>query len=318
MGMNIVKALVILVVLIGHAVCVHAQVVNKVVAVVNSEIITQQDVDQLLAVLYAQQVQAYKGDELLEQMEKAKKDILKRMIEDKLILSRAKELGVKVSEDDVDAKLELIKSGFPSEEAFQETMEMQGITVSDLKARYRDQIMMKKIINFEIKSKVSVLPSEIAEYYEKRREEFKQDEKYKVGHILVKAVDDVGFELAKVEEQDIYDKLEDGQDFAALAKKYSQGPNKEQGGDMGYIGRGEMLEELDEVIFELGEGEFSRPVKSRVGYHIFKVEKIKHSGYFSLEDTKVRIEQVIFQEKLKEKLDEWLAELRTGAYISIK
>ncbi len=316
--MNIVKIFVMLVVLIGLAACVQAQVVNKVVAVVNNEIITQHDVDQLLAVLYAQQVQEYKGDELLERMEDSKKDILKRMIEDKLILSRAREMGVNVSEDDVDAKLELIKSGFPSEEAFQKTMQMQGITVSDLKARYRDQIMMKKIINFEIKSKVSVLPSEIAEYYEKHREEFKQDEKYRVRHILIKAEDDVGFELARVEAQDIYDKLMDGQDFAEIAKKYSHGPNKEQGGDMGYIGRGEMLEELDRVIFELREGEFSSPVKSRVGYHIFKVEKIKHSGYFSLEDVKVGIEQVIFQKKLKEKLDEWLVELRTGAYISIK
>lgn len=316
--MRKLKNITLLALFLIYPLCAEAQVVNKVVAVVNDEVVTQQDVDQLLAVLYAQQVQAYSGDELLEKMEGLKKDILKQIIEDKLILSRAKELNVKVLDEDIDDKLEFIKDSFPSEDAFYETLQTQGITVANLKGRYRDQIMMKKIVNFEIKSKVSVLPSEIAGYYEKHREEFKQDTKYRVRHILIKAKDEVDFELAEVETQGIYDKLKDGYGFAMAAKEYSQGPNREQGGDMGYIGQGEMLEELDRAIFELEPGEFSNPIKSSIGYHILKVEDVKYSGYFSLEQVKEDIEKHLFQKELKEKLEEWLAELRSEAYISIK
>ena len=314
------KKVVFLVLFLIQAVCaeVGAQLVNKVVAVVNDEVITQQDVDQLLSVLYAQYVQAYKGDELLKKMEEVKKDLLRQMIEDKLILSRAKELDVKVTAEDIKNKLAHIKAGFSSEKDFYNMLETQGITVANLKDRYRDQIMMKKLVDFEIRSRVSVLPSEATEYYEKHRQEFRHGGEYKVRHILIKAGDDMGFDLAKIEIGRLHNRLKNGKDFAGLAKEYSQGPNKEQGGAMGYIERGEMLEELEEAIFSLGVGDFSEPVKSEVGYHIFKVEDARHLGYFSLEDAQKGIKMMLFQKKFREKLDEWIAELSKEAYISIK
>ena len=177
---------------------------------------------------------------------------------------------------------------------------------------------MKKLVDLEVKSKVMVLPSEITEYYEKHRLEFRQDERVRLRHILRKAEDGVSFELAKVEIQDIYTKLKQGKDFSELAKTYSQGTNKEEGGDMGYIKRGDMLEVIDRIIFSLSPGEISKPVRSKVGYHIFKVEDVKYSGYLSLDDVHNDIKKMLFQRKFKKKLDEWVAELRSKAYISIK
>ena len=296
----------------------YGQVVNKVVAVINNEVITRQDVNQLLAVLYAQYVQEYEAGELLDKMEEAKKDILIQMIEDRLILSYAKKLNIRVLEEEIDRKLESVKDGFPSEEVFYNTIETQGITIADLKNRYKDQVMMKKVLDFEVKSRIAVLPSEISEYYEQHREDFKLDEKYKVRHILIKAASEVDFELAKVEIEGVYKKLREGEDFAKLASLYSQGPNKDKGGDMGFIGKSEMLEELDQVIFNLKPGESSGPIKSKIGYHLLKIEDITHSGYLSLEDVQGNIKARIFQKKFKEKLNEWLGKLRSEAYISIK
>ncbi|MFH1854314.1 MAG: peptidylprolyl isomerase [Candidatus Omnitrophota bacterium] len=295
-----------------------AQLVNKVVAVINDEIITQQDVEHLLAILYAQYVQGYKSDELIAKMEEARKDILKQMIEDKLILSRAKELNIRVRDEEVKDKLNYIKSDFPSEEAFTDTLMTQGITISDLNNRYRDQILMKKVVDFEVRSKVNVLPSEITEYYEKHREDFKLNERRRARHILIKAENDVTYELSKVEIEDIRDNLKQGQDFAELAARYSQDPNREQGGDMGYVKKGEMLPELENVIFNLKPGEFSEPVRSKIGYHIFKVEDITYSGYMSLEDVQGDVRALLFQQKMRKKLNEWLADLRSKAYIDIK
>jgi len=295
-----------------------AQTVNKIVAVVNEEVVTQQDVDQLKTILYAQYAQEFKGNDLLKKMQEVEGNLLRQIIEDKLVLSRAKELNVRATDNEIEDKLKLIKSSFPSDEVFNETLMSQGVTVADLKDRYRDQIIMRKIVEFGVKSKVSVLPSDVTKYYEDHRQEFKIDEKYKVRHILIKADSDVDAELAKVETGDIYDDIVRGRDFAELAKEYSQGPHKEQGGDMGYLSRGTMLKELDDAIFLLKPGEFSPPIRSDLGYHIFKVEDATNSGYMSLDGAKQDIEKILFQKKFKEKLDEWLSELKAKAYISIK
>jgi peptidyl-prolyl cis-trans isomerase SurA len=296
----------------------EARIINQIIAVVNNEVITYEDVNQLLSVLYAQYVHAFEKEDLLDKMQEAKDNILKQMIEDKLILSRAKELNIRVSEDEVKEKLDYVKSAFPSEKEFYDMLSVQGITLMDLKDRYREQIMIKKLVNFEIRSKVDVLPSEISAYYTAHRQEFKRDEKNKVRHILIKADDDVSFELAKIEIRDIYDKITQGGDFSEAARQFSQGPNKETGGDMGYISRGQMLPELDNAIFSLNPGEISAPVKSKLGYHLFKVEDSAHSGFFSLEDTQSEIKKLLFQEKFKKKLEDWVSELKANAHIEIK
>ncbi len=310
--------IIISIALVMSAALSHAATINKFMAVVNDEVVTQQDVDQMLAVIYAQYSQEYQGDELLEKMEQVKKDILNQIIEDKLVLSRAKELNIKATESEVNERLDYIKNGFPSEEKFYETLKTQGITVANLKDRYRDQIMMKKLVDYEVKSRISVLPSEISSYYEKHRSQFREGDKYKVKNILIKAKDDVSFDLAKVEIEGIYNKLKAGENFDDLAMQYSQGPNAGKGGDMGYIEKGQMLEALDNAIFKLRPGEFSEPVKSEIGYHIFKVEDIQYGKQASPEETQKDIQMLLFQEKFKAKVSEWISGLKEKAYICIK
>ncbi|OIO32789.1 MAG: hypothetical protein AUJ70_04780 [Candidatus Omnitrophica bacterium CG1_02_40_15] len=317
-NMRKIKIILLSIIFIMFGALAQAAIVNKFVAVVNDEVITQQDVDQLLSVLYAQYSQEYKGDELLQKMEQVKKDILNQIIEDKLVLSRAKELGIKVTESEINERLDYIKKGFPSEKEFYETLETQGVTIANLKDRYRDQIMMKKLVDYEVKSKVSVLPSETSDYYEKHRSQFREGDKYRVKNILVKAKDDVSFELGKVEIDNVYNKLKEGGNFDDLAMQYSQGPNAEKGGDMGYIEKGQMLEVLDNAIFKLKPGEFSEPVKSEIGYHIFKLEDIKYGKQASLEDVQKDIQMVLFQDKFKAQVNEWLSGLKEKAYICIK
>ncbi len=251
-------------------------------------------------------------------MEEVKKNILNQIIEDKLILSRARALDIKVADSEINEKLDYIKKGFPSEDEFYKTLETQDVTVGTLKDRYRDQLLMKKIVDMEVKSRVSVLPSEINDYYEKHKEEFKRDEKYKVKNILIKATDEVSLELAKVEIDDIYNKLKEGQDFDELAKQKSQGPNAENGGDLGYIERGRMLEGLDDAIFKLKPGEFSGPIKSEIGYHVFKVEDIQYGRHLALDEVKKDIELLLFKEKFVVEIGKWINGLKSKAYISIK
>ena len=313
-----IKVIIILIALMTFGVFAQAETINKFVAIVNDEVITQQDVDQLLSVLYAQYSQEYKGDELLQRMEGVKKDILNQIIEDKLVLSRAKELGINVTESEISERLDYIKKGFPSEDEFYETLKTQGVTIANLKDRYRDQIMMKKLVDYEVKSRISVLPSEVSDYYEKHKIQLREGDKYRVKNILIKAKDEIGFELAKVEIDSIYAKLREGANFDDLARQYSKGPNAEKGGDMGYIEKGQMLEALDNAIFKLKPGNFSEPVKSEIGYHIFKVEDIKYGRQPDLEEAQKDIQVKLFQNKFKARVGEWLSGLKKKAYICIK
>ncbi len=295
-----------------------AEVVNKVVAVVNDEVITQQDVDELLAVLYAQYVHTYKMDELLKKMEEAKQTIVEQMIEDKLVLSRAKLIGLEVTDKEIEEKLQEVKDGFPSEEEFYNTIQTQGLTIQSLKNRYRDQILMRKAVEKEVRTKVDVLPNEITEYYQSHKEEFKQNKKVKVKNILLRAKDEIEFELARVQAEQIIERLKKGEDFEKLAEEYSQGPGASSGGDMGYIEKGQMIKELDEEVFSLNIGEISRPIKTDLGYHICKVEDIKYGGVLSLEEAYGQIYEKLFRMKFQQALKEWLEDLKKKAYISIK
>jgi peptidyl-prolyl cis-trans isomerase SurA len=313
-----IKIIIVSAALIAFGASAQAETINKFVAIVNDEVITQQDVDQLLSVLYAQYSQEYKGDELLQKMEEVKKDILNQIIEDKLVLSRAKELGIKITESEIEERLDYIKNGFPSEDEFYKALETQGVTIANLKDRYTDQIMMKKLVDYEVKSRVSVLPSEVSDYYEKHKNQLREGDKYRVKNILIKAKDEVSFELAKVEIDNVYAKLKEGTSFDELAMQYSKGPNAEKGGDMGDIEKGQMLEVLDNVIFKLKPGEFSEPVKSEIGYHIFKVEDIKYGRQPGIEEAQKDIQMMLFQNKFKAKVEEWLSGLKKKAYISIK
>ncbi len=317
-NIRVIKIIIISAALIALGALAQAATINKFVAIVNDEVITQQDVDQLLSVLYAQYNQEYKGDELLQKMEGVKKDILNQIIEDKLVLSRAKELDIKVTESEINERLDYIKKGFPSEDEFYKTLETQGVTIANLKDRYRDQIMMKKLVDYEVKSRISVLPSEVSDYYEKHKNQLREEDKYRVKNILIKAKDEVSFELAKVEIGNVYAKLKEGANFDELAMQYSKGPNSEKGGDMGYIEKGQMFEALDNAIFKLKPGEFSEPVKSEIGYHIFKVEDIKYGRQPGLEEAQKDIQMMLFQNKFKVKVGEWLSGLKKKAYICIK
>ena len=300
--------------------CLKAEIVDGIVAVVNNEVVTQAELNAILLPLYTQYKSTYSDEELLMKIDEAKKNILYKLIEDKLILQEAHKIGMPATDEEVAERLEQIKSQFSSSEEFKSALASQGLTVVDLKEKYREQIMIKKMVNREVRSRVSVTPIEIALFYEKNKDDFNLPAQVKVMTIMIRKSEadpeSNTDSLKKIKMIEL--KMAEGEDFTKLAREYSQDPSAVDGGDMGYINKGQMMKKIDEVIFSLQPGEISETIETPVGYHVFKIVEVKEAGAESFDEARMQIENYLFQEKAKERFDEWMTNLKENAYISVK
>ena len=300
--------------------CLKAEIVDGIVAVVNNEVVTQAELNAILLPLYTQYKSTYSDEELLKKIDEAKKNILYKLIEDKLILQEAHKIGMPATDEEVAERLEQIKSQFSSSQEFKSALASQGLTVVDLKEKYREQIMIKKMVNREVRSRVSVTPIEIALFYEKNKDDFNLPAQVKVMTIVIRKseadLESNTDSLKKIRMIEL--KMAEGEDFTKLAREYSQDPSAVDGGDMGYIGKGQMMKKIDEVIFSLQPGEISETIETPVGYHVFKIVEVKEAGAESFDEARMQIENYLFQEKAKERFDEWMTNLKENAYISVK
>jgi len=266
-----------------------AEVLDRVVAVVDKEIILLSELEAQIQ-LYALQNRIEISDENVA--DSLRKVFLDRMIEDKVLLVEAeRDTTINVTnkevEDALDTQIKNIRSQFPSEEAFLGQLRAEGMTLNGLKEQYRDevkkQLLKEKLIQKKL-SKVLVSSGEVMNFYEANRDSLPEKPAgVKLAHILIstepgQATVDSLYNYAQM----IRKKAAEGEDFALLAKTYSEDPSAEQGGDLGWFARGEMVPEFEKAAFALQPGEISDVVRSQYGFHIIKVtgrkgDKVKTS-----------------------------------------
>ncbi|MFA6321634.1 MAG: peptidylprolyl isomerase [Candidatus Omnitrophota bacterium] len=308
--------------LIGLSVCIpralYCELIDKVAIVVNDEIITDREIERQLAPLYAKYKTIYSGPKLIEMLEGAKQKVAQQMIEDRLLFSEAKKQNIEIDPKEIDAKVDEVIKNMGSREAFDRALLEQQITIKDLKEKYKQQILTRRVIDHKIGGTVIVTPVEIEAYYSKNVEEFQQPERIKLKNILVsirkypdpkKALD-----LAK----DILKRLKEGCDFDGLAKLYSDGPGAAEGGFMGYVKRGDLLPEIENAIFNIKPGEITGIVQSSLGYHIFKVEDKETPKVLPLPEVRREVEMAVYRKKTDAKIKGWLESLKKSAYIAFK
>ena len=301
----------------SHFPVASAEVVERIVAVVNDEIVTEQDLLIVMAPVAAQYRALYAGAELDERLKEMRIDFLQNVIEDKLILSEAKRKQVGVKDEEVDQTMTDIRNKFPSREAFLQSLEEQGLTEKKIWNRFRDQLMTQRLVAYEVKSRISVSPGDVNEYYKTHSDEFIEGDKVRLQQILVR-VGSRTEEEAKAFAESLIEQMKQGKSFEELAKAYSEGAEAKEGGEMGWVEKGQLLGEIDENVFALESGGVAPPIKSSLGYHIFRVVEKKQYSVKPLSEVRSKIMDVIFKRKLKERLESWLQTLKKNAYISIR
>lgn len=294
-----------------------AEVVERIVAVVNDEIVTERDLEVAMAPVLAQYRASYTGRELDERVRDVREQFEKKIIEDRLILSEAKRKQLIVKDEEVDEMMTEVRNKFPSRELFLKALEDQGTTEKKLWNRFKDQLMGQKLVNFEVKSKVSVSPGEVNEYYKQHPDEFTQGDRVRLGHILVR----IGArteEDALLQAERLLERIRGGEAFDEVARAHSEGAEAQDGGEMGWITKGQLMGEIDEKVFRLEQGQVTDPIKSSLGFHIFRVNERLQFSIRPITEVREDIQDRLFKRKLKERLDAWITELKKNAYISIR
>lgn len=253
-------------------------------------------------------------------MDEARREILNQMIEEKVIINAANDSDIKVSDQEVDEKIEEIKQRFNSEEEFIEAMNKQNLSIRSLKKDFREEILKSKLIDAEVKGKMNISFKEVDDYYQDHLNDFIEPEKVKAKTILIKPAEDTpeDWEETLAKANEIFSELEGGASFEDLAKQYSDDVSASKLGDMGFIDKGYMAKEIDEVLFSLTPQEFSQPVKTKLGYYIFEVEAKEPQTVAGLKEAEIKIKSILFVQKFNECFKKWIEELKRDTYISIK
>lgn len=292
----------------------HAQTTNRIVAVVNDEVITEADVTAYANALREERPDNAAPDSHSVEMQRV---VLRRLIEQRLILQEAKRAGIAVGTEEILERLDALRSRFDSDEAFERSLTESNLTKEQLKEKVREQLMVQHLIDAKVRSAVLVSPQEVAKELAVHPELAKEGDRIRVSHILVRVNEKRPEERARVRVKEIYQQVSTGGDFAALAKRYSEDPHAEDGGAMGWVAEGELMPELDVALATLKPGEYSRPIQTRLGYHLLKVEERQSVASLTAPEANTAVYQQIYQRKFQEAFGRWLDQLKRRAYIEL-
>ena len=269
------------------------------VATVNGVTITQDDFDKEMARVRSQFARS--GRSLREsQLPDIKNRVLETLINRELLYQESQNKGIKVEDAEVNQQVDILKKRFPKEDEFKAALLEMKISEAELKSQIRKGMAIQQFVDKDLVQDVKVSQKEVKDFYKNNPDMFKQSEQVKASHILIKVdtqADKSAKDQANKKIKEIQKKLEDGEDFAGLAKEYSEGPSNVNGGDLGYFERGRMVKPFEDAAFKLKPGEVSGMVETPFGYHLIKVVDKKPESVVSYENAKERIAQYLEQEK---------------------
>lgn len=293
-----------------------AKTLDKIVAVVNNEMISTFQLDK--AVVEALAKNPNQNQLTPAQFDQMKVQILNRMVNEKLLEQRTKELDLKVSEPELNGAIEdvQLKNGL-TRETLEKALAAQGLTMQEYRDRVKNEILRYKLLSREVNYKVLVTSSEVRDYYEKHLDEYTVEAKVQVNRISFKIPAGNEEELARFHKrvETSRDLLLNGEEFTKVLE--AQG-NSASGGNMGELVEADMAKPLQLALTGLKPGDVSKPLEMNGKIHLFQVLKrttVDDDPFTSVKD---EIEEKLKQEKTDLRFAEWQKELRNNAHVEIR
>lgn len=254
-------------------------------------------------------------DEVKANLPKLEEKALDQAIGAKLLLDRASELDVPVTAADIDAEVAKVVTQVGGEENFKKALEAQGITEIQFRKELEKGAKVNKLVEQACSGVADPTEDEVAKFYEAHKAEFVTPPQVLCQHILVKGSDDKALDKIK----EIRERIVSGKsDFAAEAKEHSDCPSGQEGGSLGWFGRGMMVPEFDKVAFEMKKGEVSGVVSTQFGYHIIYKADEKGGGEQTLVDVHDQVKDLLRHEARGRAMDAFVAELKANAKIEYR
>jgi peptidyl-prolyl cis-trans isomerase SurA len=294
-------------------------VVEDIVARVNDGIISRSDYDHALDDLNAT---AKQHNWTEAEVEAQKKDLLRDLIDNQLLLSKGKELDITGENETVRQLDELRKQNhLDTMEDLQKAAEQQGVSFEDFKASIRNRVITSQVIREEVGRRINISQADEQAYYEAHKSDFDRPEEVKLSEILIPTANpDDAAQVADAEKKanDLEAQLKAGKDFAAVAKAGSGGPTAAQGGEIGDFKRGQLAKVLEDQTFSLEPGKYTEPIRTKQGYVILKVDEHQAGGVAPFKDVEGEIQDRVGMTKMNPALRSYMRRLREEAYIDIK
>lgn len=299
-----------------------AEVIDRIIALVNDEVITLSELEEAGRLFFDQIRQSTTPEEREEKMKTARKEVLDRLIEDKLLEQEIKNRKIDVPERDVDLAVEeVMKKNRLSENDLKKALAKDGLTYSYYRQRVKLDLGKMRLVSREIKSKIVVKEEDLRKYYREHLGEFSDPLEVKLQQIFLPVPPGASAgEISALKENaaSIRERGVRGEDFGELVRKYSKGPEAEEGGVLGYFKKGELMAELEEIAFPLQPGVISELVQTPQGFHILRVLERKGGEPKPFAEVQYRIRDQITQTEGMKQFEEWLKTLKSKAYIEIR
>lgn len=292
-----------------------AETVDQVVATVDTEVILYSDlVGEVQPLLQDLHLRAGSTAQFEVERDRILREALDQAIERKILYREAVLSGFSITDKEVEERMQKVLESYESPEAFRRMLEEAGETMSDFRESLRKQILaislgMQRRRQFEEQAVVS--EAEARQYFEDHKGEFERPERVKVRRIFLGA-GEASAERATVRArlETLAEEADLGAEFAGLAKAHSEGPDAEGGGLVGWVARGDLVPELDEVVFSLSPGELSEVVETQWGFHLLLVDEHQEAGLASFDEARPGIERKLRARYADERYKKWISELR--------
>lgn len=307
-------------VFLGYDCALGAEICNRVVAVVNRDVITLHELNaKIKEVTGAEPAQL--ESEARDAFNDTRRKVLDMLIDEKIAQEKIKELGINVRPEQVDAAIERIKlDNKLTHENLTNWLKERGISFEKYRENVRGDLERMQLINFEVKSKIIIREEQIKQYYEEHPNEFASEGRVRLANIFLKyqePSDPEDVRSTELKAREIISLAKNGEDFSALARKFSQGPGAKDGGDLGFFKTSQLDRGLSKIVNGLPVGGVSEPIKRPAGIQIVKLVENQKSETKSYEDLKSAIYAILYREEINRRYTTWIKELREKAYTKI-
>jgi peptidyl-prolyl cis-trans isomerase SurA len=308
----------------ARAQATKGSIVEEIVARVNNQIITLSDYQKAQAGLKqeaAQDCPNCSPMQLQGEVEKKQKDLLRDMIDQQLLIERAKDMDVSV-ETDLVKRLDDVRkqNNLGTLEELEKAVESQGIVWEDYKTQLRNQLLTQEVIRREVGGRMNIGNDEIKKYYDAHKQDFNRPEEVDLQELFLSTDGKSPEEVAAVHTRadDLHNRLVKGEDFDTLVKRYSEGSTAQQDGDLGEFERGQLSKQLEDAVFTLDKNQFTDVIQTKTGFEILKVRDHYQAGLQPMNKVENEISNILYKEKMDPAMRDYLGMLREESYVLVK
>ncbi len=325
---NFFAALAVALLLIPSAARAQAKatVVEEIIARVNNDIITMSDyqkADQQLREEVAHDCTGCAPDKVQTEYKDQQKDLLRGLIDQSLLVQRAKDMGISVETDLIKRLDEVRKqNNLNSMEELEKAVESSGIAWEDYKTQIRNGLLTQEVMRKEVGSRINIGNDEVKKYYDAHPQEFTRPEQVALAEIFLSTEGKSPEEIAAVQKkaEDLHNRVtKGGEDFGEIAKRYSEGSTaKEQSGDLGTYQRGQLSPQLEGVVFKMDRDQVTDVIQTKTGFEILKIENHYQAGLQPMDKVENEIMNRLYMQKMQPTMRDYLAQLRQESYVMVK